>query len=107
MIGQLIRICDKFTELNVLFDKLGRPGIRIDPPDLDCLTFEEFEHIPPCETLFWALRNLADQASEILVAPKGSRWSKYEERRETLKRLEDLANSSQREAWRKLASWRD
>lgn len=86
----LINMCDKFVALNTLLDKLSDPAARIDPDDLHCLEFKEFGTIPADEDLFWALKNIADQASEIMVRPVGSKWHEYEVSRRIDKKIRDL-----------------
>lgn len=85
-----MKICDKFLELNVLFDKLVQPEARIYPEDLECLDFKEFKGVPPYESLLDDFLNLAGQAAEIFVAPEGSNWRTYEEKREFLKKINPL-----------------
>jgi len=87
----LINMCNKFVALSALMDKIRDPKARIDPDDLHCFDFKEFGTIPADEGLFWALRNLADEAYELILKPPGSRWHEYEEERKIDKKLDDLA----------------
>lgn len=88
----LINMCNKFVALNILLAKLSDPKARIYPDDLHCLDFKEFGTIPADadEDLFWALRNLSDQAEDLLTTAPGTRWREYEDRRKTRERLEIL-----------------
>ncbi len=91
MINQLLNICLQFVEVNALLDKLSRPDDRIDLEDLMCLAFDEYKNnIPLCETEFWALKNMADQANDLWAKPEGSIWAKYESVRKTRRDIESL-----------------
>ena len=86
----LINMCNKFVALNEFIAKLADPHMPISEDDLACLEFAEFQHIPVKEDLFWALRNIADQAEDLMVKPPGSIWERFEKKRKVRKDLRDL-----------------
>lgn len=92
----LINMCNKFVALNSFIAKLADPHMPISEEDLECLEFAEFEKIPQDEELFWALKNLADQAEDLIVKPPGSIWEKFEKKRKLRKDLRDLEKKIKR-----------
>ena len=102
----LINMCNKFVALNKLIAKLADPYMTISEEDLECLEFAEFEMVPADEDLFWPLRNLADQAEDLMTKPPGSIWEKFEKKRKIRKGLRDLEITiKMAQAGRRTAPW--